>query len=108
MSDFDIVFIPGAFNPWQISVMHREWLRDAWAAGKLIGAICHGAIPVAAADLVKGKKVAGWDACYDSVVIMGGEHLIGTAAIVDGRLVTGQTPPQVPEFVDAMTYALLR
>lgn len=108
MSDFDIVFIPGAFNPWQITIMHREWLKDAWAAGKLIGAICHAAIPVAAADIVKGKKVAGWDACYDSVTIMGGEHLIGTAAIVDGRLVTGQTPPQVPEFVDAMTYALLR
>jgi len=108
MSDFDIVFIPGAFNPWQITIKHREWLRDAWAAGKLIGAICHGAIPVAAADLLKGKKCAGWDACYDSITIMGGEHMMGTAAIVDGRLVTGQTPPQVPEFVDAMTYALLR
>ena len=108
MSDFDLFFIPGAFNPWQIAVKHREWLKDAYAAGKLVGFICHGAIPIAAADLVRGKKIAGWMACYDSVTIMGGNHVTDAAAIVHGRLVSGQTPPQVPEFVDAMTYALLR
>jgi len=108
MSDFDLFFIPGAFNPWQIAVKHREWLKDAYAAGKLVGFICHGAIPIAAADLVRGKKIAGWMACYDSVTIMGGTHVTDAAAIVHGRLVSGQTPPQVPEFVDAMTYALLR
>jgi protease I len=107
MSDFDLFFIPGAFNPWQIAVKHREWLKDAYAAGKLVAFICHGAIPIAAADLVQGKKVAGWMACYDSVSIMGGTHVTDAAAIIDGRLVSGQTPPQVPEFTDAMTAALL-
>jgi len=107
MSDFDLFFIPGAFNPWQIAVKHREWLKDAYAAGKYVAFICHGAIPVSAADLVRGKKVAGWMACYDSVTIMGGTHVTDAAAIIDGRLVSGQTPPQVPEFTDAMTAALL-
>ena len=107
MSDFDLFFIPGAFNPWQVAVMHREWIKNAYAAGKLVGFICHGAIPIAAADLVRGKKVAGWMACYDSVSIMGGTHVTDAAAIIDGQLVSGQTPPQVPEFVDAMTAALL-
>jgi len=107
MSDFDLFFIPGAFNPWQIAVKHRQWLRDAYAAGKYVAFICHGAIPIAAADLVRGKKVAGWMACYDSVTIMGGTHVTDAAAIIDGRLVSGQTPPQVPEFTDAMTAALL-
>jgi hypothetical protein len=46
-------------------------------------------------------------ACYDSVQIMGGTHVTDAAAIIDGRLVSGQTPPQVPEFTDAMTAALL-
>ncbi|UCF92225.1 MAG: DJ-1/PfpI family protein [Desulfobacterales bacterium] len=107
MSDFDLFFIPGAFNPWQIAVKHRQFLRDAYAAGKYVAFICHGAIPIAAADLVRGKKVAGWMACYDSVTIMGGVHVTDAAAIIDGRLVSGQTPPQVPEFTDAMTAALL-
>ena len=107
MSDFDLFFIPGAFNPWQIAVKHRQWLRDAYAAGKYVGFICHGAIPIAAADLVRGKKIAGWMACYDSITIMGGTHVTDAAAIIHGRLVSGQTPPQVPEFTDAMTAALL-
>ena len=107
MSDFDLFFIPGAFNPWQIAVKHREWVKNAHAAGKLVGFICHGAIPIAAADLVRGKKVAGWMACYDSVTIMGGTHVTDAAAIIHGQLVSGQTPPQVPEFTDAMTAALL-
>jgi protease I len=107
MSDFDMLMIPGAFNPWQITVLHRQFLRDANAAGKYIAAICHGAIPLAAADLVRGKKIAGWMACYDSIQIMGGTHVTDAAAIIDGAIVTGQTPPQVPEFVDAMTARLL-
>ena len=107
MSDFDMLMIPGAFNPWQITVLHRQFLRDAHAAGKYIAAICHGGIPLAAADLVRGKKLAGWMACYDSIQIMGGTHVTDAAAIIDGLIVSGQTPPQVPEFVDAMTTALL-
>jgi putative intracellular protease/amidase len=107
MSDFDMFFIPGAFNPWQIAVKHREWIKEAYAAGKWCAAICHGAIPFSAADIVRGKKLAGWMACYDSISIMGGVHVTDAAAIIDAPLVTGQTPPQVPEFVDAMTTALL-
>jgi protease I len=108
MADFDLMYIPGAFNPWRITILHREFLRDAYAAGKFIAPICHGPIPVAAADLVRGKKLAGWLACEDSVNIMGGKFMADWAAGIDGQIVSGRTPPEVPEFVDAITEALLR
>jgi len=108
MDDFDLMFIPGAFNPWQITVLHRDFLRDAYAAGRIVAAICHGPIPVAAADLVRGKKCAGWLACEPSIKIMGGEYSWDWSAVIDGRIVTGRVPMDVPEFVDAMTEALLR
>jgi protease I len=108
MDDFDLLFMPGAFNPWQITVLHRDFLRDAYAAGKIIGAICHAPIPVAAADLVRGKKCAGWLACEPSIKIMGGEYSWDWSAVIDGQLVSGRVPMDVPEFVDAMTEALLR
>jgi protease I len=108
MSDFDLMYIPGAFNPWRITVMNREFLRDAYAAGKLIAPICHGPIPVAAADLVRGKKLTGWLACEDAVNIMGGTFMAEWAAAIDGQIVSGRTPPEVPEFVDAITESLLR
>jgi protease I len=108
MSDFDLLWIPGAMNPLHIAALHREFLRDAYAAGKIIAAICHGPIPVAAADLVRGRKIAGWLACEDSINVMGGQFMPDWAAAIDGRIVSGRTPPEVPEFVDACTAALLR
>jgi len=108
MSDFDLLWIPGAMNPLQIAALHRDFLRDAYAAGKIIAVICHGPIPAAAADLVRGRKIAGWLACEDSVNIMGGQFMPDWAAAIDGRIVSGRTPPEVPEFVDACTAALLR
>jgi putative intracellular protease/amidase len=107
MSSFDIVWIPGAFNPWQIAALHTGFLKEAYANGKLVSAICHGPIALAAAGLLKDKKSAGWLACYDSIQLMGGTHVTDAAAIIDGRIITGQTPPQVPEYMDAMTEALL-
>ncbi len=109
MSDFDVVIITGAFNPWNVvATGTTEWLKEAYAAGKTIAAICHGAIPVAAADLVKGKKLTGWLACKDSVEIMGGEFKPAEwAAAIDEQIVTGRTPPEIPEFLDAISVALI-
>ena len=110
MNDFDILFIHGAMNPWRLTVGSeaQDFLRDAYAYGKLIAAICHGPIPVATADILQGKKSAGWLAVEDSVQAMGGTFDGSWAAVVDGNVVTGRTPPEVPEFVDAMTSVLLR
>jgi hypothetical protein len=39
---------------------------------------------------------------------MGGEfHSREWAAAIDGRIVTGRTPPEIPEFLDAISYSLL-
>lgn len=108
MEDFDLLFILGAMNPLHLAALHRDFLRNAYANGKIIAAICHGPIPVAAADLVKGRVIAGWLASEDAVNIMGGKFMRELAAAIDGRIVTGRTPPEVPEFIDACTAALLR
>jgi len=108
-ADFDIAVITGAFNPWNmVATGTTEWLKGAYAAGKMIAAICHGPIALAAADMVKGKKLTGWLASKDSVEIMGGEFKPREwAAAIDGRIVSGRTPQEVPEFLDAITVALL-
>lgn len=108
-SEFDVAIITGAFNPWNIvATGTTEWLKDAYGAGKTIAGICHGAIPMSAADLVSGRKLTGVLNCRDSVEIMGGTfNSESWAAAIDGRLVTGRTPPEIPEFVDAITASLL-
>ena len=84
-----------------------EFLKKSYVVRKIIAAICHGPIPMAAADLVKGRKIAGWNACKDAVEIMGGIFSADWSAVIDGQIVTGRVPDDVPEFIDAITEALL-
>lgn len=106
---FDVVQIPGAFCPWNMIAAGApvEFLKQAHAAGKIVAAICHGPIPVAAAGLVEGKRIAGFAACKDAVTIMGGTYNGDWSAVVDGRIVTGRVPSDIPEFLDAVTVSLL-
>ena len=85
-----------------------EWLKRTAAAGRPIAAICHGPIPLAAAGLVSGRRMTGTGPCKDHITIMGGSYDRTAAAVVDGTIITGRVPSDVPEFLDAMTYALLR
>jgi len=107
--DFDVVQIPGAFCPWNMVAAEEpiKFLKKANRAGKIIAAICHAPIPLAAADLVKGKKIAAWKASKDAVEIMGGTYSWDWSAVIDGSIVTGRVPSDVPEFIDAVTEALL-
>lgn len=106
----DLVMVPGAFCPWNCIVAETPlvFLRRVYEAGKIIAGICHAPIALAAARLLEGKKSAGWLACKDAVPIMGGTYSFEWSAVIDGRVVTGRVPDDLPEFVDAMTEALLR
>jgi putative intracellular protease/amidase len=110
MGEFDGLLIPGAFNPWNMieAGTPLEFLREADKAGKIISYMCHGPIPVSAAGLVEGKKVTGWLASRDAVTAMGGEFNADWAAVLDGNHVSGRTTPEIPEWIDAITTALLR
>ncbi len=110
MDEFDALLIPGAFCPWNMIEVGTplEFLKNADAAGKILSYMCHGPISVSAADLVRGKKITGWLASKDAVISMGGDFNADWAATIDGNHVSGRTPPELPEFLDAITEALLR
>ncbi len=108
LDDFDAVMIPGAFCPWNCldDGSPVELCRRAAAAGKVVTAICHGPLVLAAADLVDGRRIAGFTACRDDVITMGARYDFAWPAMIDGNIVTGRVPDDVPEFVDAITDAL--
>jgi protease I len=109
MEDFDLLIVPGGFNPWNMieAVEPVDILRRAQAHGKVIGLICHSEIVGAAAGVLSGKVTCGWLACKSSVEIMGGDYSFERSAAIDGNIVSGRTPNDVPEFLDACTEALL-
>jgi protease I len=106
----DLVMIPGAFNPWNMVAAGKplDFLEEAHKAGKIIAPICHGPIPLAAADMVRGKILAGTGACRKHITVMGGSYDDACSAVIDGRIVSGREPSDIPEFLDALTEALLR
>ncbi|WP_304616914.1 type 1 glutamine amidotransferase domain-containing protein [Paracoccus sp. (in: a-proteobacteria)] len=136
VSGCDIVFLPGGHGTmWDLpqSAALGRMLADAWQAGAVIGAVCHGPAGLLAARLpdgqalVSGRRVAGFtnseeDAVgladvvpfllADRLTAAGAEHHRGpdwqSFAIADGRLVTGQNPASSAEVARLMLEAAHR
>jgi putative intracellular protease/amidase len=120
VASFDAVFLPGGHGTvWDLpgSAALARGLSAAYAAGKVVSAVCHGPAGLVAvtdasgAPLVRGKRVAGFTdseevaAGLDQTVPfllesrlreLGGRYEKGADfqpfAVADGRLVTGQNP----------------
>jgi putative intracellular protease/amidase len=107
--EFDALFIPGAFCPWNMieAGYPLDFLRQAQAQRKVISYMCHGPMAVAASGIVENRRLTGWISCNDAVTIMGGTLVPEWAAAIDGNHVSGKTPQEIPEMLDAITFALL-
>jgi protease I len=70
-------------------------------ANKPIAALCHGPQLLAAAGVVKGRKLNCYPACAPEVEMAGGAFvsLEITEATVDGKLVTGPAWPAHPAWL---------
>jgi protease I len=91
--DYDALVIPGGRAPEYLR-LNQELLaivRHFDEARKPIASLCHGAQILAAAGVVKGRKISAYPACGPEVTIAGGEFisLPLDAAITDGNYVTG-------------------
>jgi protease I len=70
-------------------------------AGKPIAALCHGPQLLAAAGVLKGRRVNAYPACAPEVELAGGTYVKVemTDAVVDGKLVTGPAWPAHPQWL---------
>jgi protease I len=101
--DYDGLVIPGGRAPEYLRLNAKvlDIVRDFAEADKPIAAICHAAQLLAAAGVIKGRKVSAYPACAPEVQLAGGEYvdLPMTDAIVDGNLVTGPAWPAHPAWL---------
>ena len=104
-------------------------LEHFWAAGKVVGAICHGAISLGNIPLrLRGKRVTGYSLKEDlalegrfgkgfvpnypqptlestgAIYSAAGEHVVHV--VVDGKLVTGQNQESASEYALAFHHLL--
>ncbi len=101
--DYDALMIAGGRAPEYLRLNNRVLaiVRNFAEAGKPIAAICHAAQVLAAADVIKGKKISAYAACAPEVRLAGATYveLPPDGAFTDGNFVTGFAWPAHPEFI---------
>jgi protease I len=101
--EYDALVIPGGRAPeyLRLNVRVLEIVRHFANAKKPIAALCHGAQLLAAAQVLKDRKISCYPACSPEVTLAGGEFVdvAMTEAIVDGNLVTGPAWPAHPAWL---------
>jgi protease I len=103
VEDYDALMIAGGRAPEYLRLDKRliEIVRSFAAEDKPIAAICHAAQILAAAEVIRGRRVSGYSACAPEVRLAGAEF-VDTApdrAIRDGNLVSGFAWSAHPQFL---------
>ena len=101
--DYDALMIAGGRAPEYLRLDKRliAVVRSFAEANKPIAAICHAAQILAAADVIRGRRVSAYAACAPEVRLAGGDYVETPpdGAIRDGKLVTGFAWPAHPQFL---------
>lgn len=102
-ASYDALVVPGGRAPEYLRLNSRvlELVRHFDREGKPIAALCHGPQLLAAAGVLKGRKLNCYPACAPEVGLAGGTFvsLDMTEAMVDGKLVTGPAWPAHPAWL---------
>ena len=103
VADYDALVVPGGRAPEYLrlndDVLAR--VRHFFDAGKPVAAICHGPQLLAAAGVLKGRRVSAYPACAPEVAASGGSYadIAVTDAVTDGNLVTAPAWPAHPAWL---------
>jgi len=102
--------IPGGRAPEYLRLNPRVLavVRHFAEAGKPIAAICHGAQLLAAADVIRGKKISCYPACAPEVKLGGASYaeIKIDEAVTDGNFVTAPAWPAHPSWIAQLLVVL--
>lgn len=100
---YDALMIAGGRAPEYLRLNSTviDLVKAFAAAGKPIAAVCHGAQLLAAADVIRGKKISAYPTCSPEVRLAGGEYaeIEVTDAVTDGNFVTAPAWPAHPAWL---------
>ena len=100
---YDALMIAGGRAPEYLRLNERviALVRAFAQANKPIAAVCHGAQLLAAADVIRGKRISAYPACSPEVRLAGGEYaqIEIDQAVTDGNFVTAPAWPAHPQWL---------
>jgi len=102
-ADYDALMITGGRAPEYLRLNPRviAITQHFAKAEKPIAALCHAAQILAAANVIKGKKISAYVACAPEVLLAGATYvdLPPDGATTDGNFVTGFAWPAHPQYL---------
>jgi protease I len=108
-SEYDAAVVPGgAWNPDSLrgDKAAQAFVSDALVSGKPVFAICHGPLVLVSAKLLRGRKVTGfWNIQID--LENAGASVVDEPCVVDGNLITGRFPFDLPRCLNAFAQQLI-
>jgi protease I len=100
VSDYDALVLPGGqINPDLLRVEPKAiaFVKEFWAAGKVIGAICHAPWLLIEAGIVRGRNLTSYASIKTDVKNAGGLWT-DAEVVTDKGLVTSRKPEDLPAF----------
>ncbi|KFI06356.1 DJ-1/PfpI family protein [Massilia sp. BSC265] len=103
VADYDALVVAGGRAPEYLRLNPEviALVRSFAQSDKPIAAVCHGAQLLAAADVIRGKRVSAYPACAPEVRMAGGDYadIEVDQAVTDGKLVTAPAWPAHPQWL---------
>jgi deglycase len=103
------IVIPGGWAP---DKLRRDahllgLVRQMDEDGRTVAAICHGPWVLISAGVARGRRMTGSLGIKDDIV-NAGAHWVDEPAVLDGHVVTGRVPRDLPAFGVALVESLAR
>lgn len=98
--DYDGLLLPGGvMNPDKLRMEPAavEFVKEFFAAGKPVAAICHGPWLLVEAGVVEGRKLTSWASIQTDIKNAGGQW-VDEEVVTDNGLVTSRCPDDIPAF----------
>lgn len=107
VNDFDALVIPGGRSPAFLREHGEvvEFVRDYFATGRPVAAICHGPQVLVTAGLLEGYRATAIESISDELERAGAQY-VDEEVVVDRNLITSRLPPDLPKFSMAITRSL--
>jgi len=105
--DFQGIIIPGGYAPDKLRRYPKilDLVREVFENGGIVASICHGPWVLISANIMKGKKTAGFNSIKDDLVNAGAIYL-DKEVVIDNNLITSRSPLDLPAFLPAIIAAL--
>ncbi|ALJ13494.1 type 1 glutamine amidotransferase domain-containing protein [Sphingopyxis macrogoltabida] len=105
---YDALVLPGGqINPDLLRVEDKaiSIIRAFAGAGKPVAAICHAPWLLVEAGLASGKRMTSYKSIRTDVANAGAQ-VVDESVVVDGNIITGRCPDDLPDFCDAIVAAV--